>query len=283
MKVIKNINNNVSLCMDSQNREVVAFGKGIGFAKPPYEIELKQIERVFYDIDPMYINMVGEISEEILKLSIQIVDYARNVLESPVSSNLVFTLADHLHFAIRRSEENILIKLPILYDVEHLFEKETEIGRWALKLIRTRQKVYLPKEEAACIALHIINAERERRTDTKIKEDDDIIEEITRIIEQFFELSVDRSQFNYSRFAMHMRYLLQRGKRNELIHSEDTMLYESMSSALPEINRCVEKIAGYLKKELDIQLTKEERMYLILHTNRLCAREDRDHFGGREN
>ena len=37
MKVIKNINNNISLCLDSRNNEVVAFGKGIGIPKPPYE------------------------------------------------------------------------------------------------------------------------------------------------------------------------------------------------------------------------------------------------------
>ena len=46
MKVIKNINNNVSICVDDNNREVIAFGKGIGFKKPPYELELSQISYV---------------------------------------------------------------------------------------------------------------------------------------------------------------------------------------------------------------------------------------------
>ena len=43
MKVIKNINNNISLCLDSRNNEVVAFGKGIGFTKPPYDVPLSKI------------------------------------------------------------------------------------------------------------------------------------------------------------------------------------------------------------------------------------------------
>ena len=42
MKVIKNINNNTSICLDSNNQEVVAFGKGIGFIKPPYEIDISK-------------------------------------------------------------------------------------------------------------------------------------------------------------------------------------------------------------------------------------------------
>ena len=39
MKVIKNINNNVAICVDDNGHEVVAMGKGIGFSKPPYEVE----------------------------------------------------------------------------------------------------------------------------------------------------------------------------------------------------------------------------------------------------
>ena len=65
MKVIKNINNNVSLCLDSNNNEVVAFGKGIGFTKPPYEVDLDKIQRTYYGIDPTYINMINDIPEDI--------------------------------------------------------------------------------------------------------------------------------------------------------------------------------------------------------------------------
>ena len=31
MKVVKCINNNVAICLDDDNNELVAFGKGIGF------------------------------------------------------------------------------------------------------------------------------------------------------------------------------------------------------------------------------------------------------------
>lgn len=50
MKVVKKINNNVAICLDSNNCELVAFGKGIGFPKMPYEIQdLSLIDRTFYD------------------------------------------------------------------------------------------------------------------------------------------------------------------------------------------------------------------------------------------
>ena len=50
MRVIRNINNNVALCLDGNGNEVVAFGKGIGFKKPPYDIELNQIQRTYWEL-----------------------------------------------------------------------------------------------------------------------------------------------------------------------------------------------------------------------------------------
>lgn len=113
---------------------------------------------------------------------------------------------------------------------------------------------------------------------SRTAQEETIIEEITERIEQFFGMEIDRSGFNYSRFAMHMRYLLQRGEKKELFFNEDRSLYESVTGALPETGQCVEAISAYLKAECGLELTDEERMYLILHTNRLCDREDRNNF-----
>lgn len=38
MEVYKKINNNVALARDAKGRELVVFGKGIGFASMPYEL-----------------------------------------------------------------------------------------------------------------------------------------------------------------------------------------------------------------------------------------------------
>ena len=274
MKIIKNINNNVSICITSSGIEVIAFGKGIGFKKPPYEIELSRIERTFYDVDEMYIPMINDIPEHILDISAQIVDYAKNILDCPISANMVFILADHINFAIKRARDNIQVQLPILYDIEHLFEKEMKIGKHALHLIYKKSKVYLPKEEAACIALHFINKDGVKGNHPAKRQDEQLIEEITKIIEKFFDTSIDREEFNYSRFAMHIRYLIRRGENNELIKNENPDLYESLSQSLPEIRNCIIQISEYLKKALGYELTDEEHMYLMLHTNRLCGRED---------
>lgn len=274
MKVIKNINNNVSLCLDSNNIEVVAFGKGIGFTKPPYEVDLNQVQRTYYDIDPTYINMISDIPEEILDISDNIINYARIKLDNPVSSNIVITLADHINFAIQRYKENMNIKLPIVHDIQYLFETEMEIGEYALKLIKKKLKVFLPKEEAAYIALHIINAESMNKNKKQEKLDEEVIDDICDIIEKDFQIKVDKIGFNYSRFVSHMHYLLKRGKKNEMVKSENQKLYESLINTYPKTYECIQHVRKYLKDQMNWDLSDEECIYLMLHINRLCARED---------
>lgn len=274
MKVIKNINNNVSLCLDSQNNEVVAFGKGIGFTKPPYDVPLSKIERTYYHINPTYISMINDIPTEIFELSTKVVDFAREKLENPISSNIVFTLADHLHFAIQRFEKNMNFQLPIVQDVQHLFEIEMEIGKYALELLKKEHKKYLPKEEAAYIALHIINAESMNQSKKNEKMERDHIREMTNIIEEYFNIKIDLDGFNYSRFVTHMHYLIKRGKKNELIQSENRSLYESLKNSYEQTYECSQLVKKYLENALECQLSEEECIYLMLHINRLCARED---------
>lgn len=105
MQVVKNINNNVSLCLDNDGHEVIVFGKGIGFVKPPHDIPLESIQRTFYDISTNYLSVIAQIDTEILDVATDIVDFAARKLGTIYSSNVVFTLADHIQFAIKRKKK----------------------------------------------------------------------------------------------------------------------------------------------------------------------------------
>ena len=67
MKAIRRINNNVIICLDDNNNEVIARGKGIGFHDFPYEADLNTIERTYYNIDSSYYEMIKEIPDEIIE------------------------------------------------------------------------------------------------------------------------------------------------------------------------------------------------------------------------
>lgn len=273
MKLLKSINNNVALCVDSDGNQLVVFGKGVGFHKASEEVELSKIERTYYDVDVSYIAMINEIPEDIIKISDKIVLYARTHLDNSISSNLVFTLADHIHFCIQRYKKNLVLNLPITNDIEQLFEKEMEIGRYGVNLIKKNYNIHLPKEEIASIAIHIINAQEKEKNSVNI-ENDEVIDKLTKIIEECFQTTINRDDFNYSRFVSHMHYLLKRLKENRLINTKNKKIYETLISSYKETYECTEKISFYLKNKMKIELNDEEKLYLMLHVNRLCIRED---------
>ena len=275
MKVIKKINNNVAVCLDNNEHELIAFGKGIGFPAMPYELlDLSLITRTYYGVDPNYFGLVQEIDESIFEVCAVIIDYARNCIESNLNPNVVFTLADHINFAIERIRKGIEIKLPLYYELSHLYEKEVAVGKFALKEIRRRLHVYLAETEAYSIALHLINAE-EQPVNTVIDYDSDkVIDKVTKIIEACYDMPIRRDSFNYSRFVSHMQYLFKRKESNSSITSENSRLFQSKKEEYPMSYACALDIQKYFEDTLSWHPSDEEVLYLMLHINRLCARED---------
>lgn len=274
MKVIKKINNNVALCLDNNGHELVAFGNGIGFPKTPYELtDLSKVTRTFYGVDESFISMMETLDERIFQVCIQIVDHARRELGTGLTSNAVFTLADHISFAIERMRKGIEIQMPLYYDLAHLYEKEVAVGKYAWKLIQTELREYLPDSEIYAIALHLINAEEEPAGGGGYDQQK-VINHVTRIIEGYYNFQIAKEDFNYSRFVTHMQYLLKRRDRNVSVSSDNRRMFREMKASFPKIHGCVEDIAKYFRDTLQWELNEEERLYLMLHINRLCARED---------
>lgn len=262
------------MCLDNNQHEVVAFGMGIGFPKVPYELnDLSKISRTFYCVDSSYISMLEHIDEKVLQVAVDIIDYAKQELGGVFSTNVTFALADHINFAIERMQKGMEIKLPLYYDLTHLYEKEVEVGRQACKMIRQQLHVYLPESEACAIALHLINA-RQSVDQTTPMDSDKIISQVTHIIEQYYGIQIKKEDFNYSRFVSHMQYLLKRKDDNVSMSTHNRQLFEDVKRSFPEIHGCVEDIAKFFWDALHWKLNDEELLYLMLHINRLCSRED---------
>lgn len=274
MKAIKKINNNIAVCLDSQNHELIAIGKGLGFHDMPYEItDLTTIQRTFYNVDSMYIELANQIPENVLETAAQIVDKVRLIVDAPINSNLVFTLADHIKFAIERRNKGMIITAPLQYDIQHLYSDDYDLGVMALQIVNQQLKVRLPAEEAANLALHFINAKVMAEKELNNVGNDDLIAGITDIISGYFEVYIDKHSFNYSRFVTHLQYLLKRQDQGVFIKSDNKEMYISMVKKFPRTNECVEQIAKFLKEQLGFELEQEEKLYLMLHVNRLCLRE----------
>lgn len=272
MKVIKNINNNVSLCRDSKGREVIAFGKGLGFIKPPYDIPLKQIERTFYNITDIDFQGISQIPISILTASIRIVDEVERNLNITLMSTAALALADHINFAIQRLHQHIQLQMPIQEDIKQLYPKEMKEAYHALAIIKEEIGVTLDRSEAGTIALHFINNQVNSSHDKEISSEH-IIKESIQLIEAEFHISINKESFNYSRFATHVDYLLRRTLRNDQIESKNIEMYRSLQEQYPGTYTCAVNIRALFKEKMHVELNDEETLYLMLHINRLCSRE----------
>lgn len=273
MKVIRNINNNVAVCLDDNNHEVIAIGKGIGFRKAPYEVQLSQIDRTYYNLEPHYLALLDELPEDVMDVSYEIVQKGSEYLGVEFNRVFWFSLCDHINFAIENARKGVVLSNPMLNEIRHLYEKELLLGGWAIKHIEKRLSMRLPPSEAGNIAMHFINAVHQIGKKPEKDDMERFVEDITDIIESDQNIIIDRNDFSYSRFVTHLKFLLKRSDRINESQTEIEKMYDGVCTELPQLEGLMEKIKEYITAVLHTQPGKEELLYLMLHINRLCERD----------
>lgn len=275
MKAIKKINNNVAICIDNNDNELIAFGKGLGFPKMPYTItDLSSIQMTFYRIDSYLYQMIEEIPEEILEVSAEIVANAQKELKCSLNPNLVVSLSDHINFAIVRQKKYKEVKMAFSYDIENLYPEETKLGRKALELIRKKLGIVLPESEITNIAIHFINAEEENNSIIGDVDTEKTIEEVALIIENYFTIDIDRKSFAYNRFATHLRYYLSRIQSDEqFINGVENIMAHTIKEN-KAVYECAQLVGNYISDVIGSDYTEDELFYLMIHINRMIIKSD---------
>lgn len=276
MQAIKKINNNVAVCVDGNGHELIAFGKGVGFPQMPYEVSLEKIERTFYNISEKYIGLINELPVDIMEFTVKILSTIQNHLDYDLNPNFVLTLADHIAFAMERDRKNIYVRMPLAYDIEQTYPKEMELSRYILQKLDDVLHVKLQKNELSGIAMAIVSAKATddgENSDQQSKNTEEILEDICKIIERQTGIVVNRKSFDYARFATHIQYLLDRIHHKQYIDTDNLAIYQNLTREFEEISLCVNMVIQYLDSRLKCHVTEEEKLYLILHINRICNKE----------
>lgn len=275
LRITKKINNNVALALDGVGKEIVVFGRGIGFPAMPYELtDLSKVQRTFYDIKSNYVDMIATLPEDLVLLAADIVEIARCDLDCDLNPNLPFTLADHLNFAIERCQNGMVLQSPLAYDIAHFYPVEIELGKRALEIVQERMEIELPDSEATSIALHLINGEMENTDIHETLVVTNVIRDITELIENTLHITLDTTGFNYSRFIMHVRYLLQRMREGTQESNGMGEAMRSLSRQYPEIFSCTMRVVAYFYNNFQWKCNDDEMLYLFMHINRLHERND---------
>ncbi len=273
MRIEKVINNNIISARDDKGVELVVMGRGIGFDKKPgNEITDGKIEKIFR-LDKMddrehFKELLASLPLEYIRLSTDIITYAKDSLELKLNQNVYLTLTDHIGFALNRHREGMDFN-NVLYDEIRLFYPvEYSIGRYALELIEERTGYRLAEDEAASIALHIINGELNSAMGTTffmIK----MMREMMGIIEKNISIPEGRN-YPKDRLISDLKQLANRLVSEKLISGRrDEKLYLFVEENYTEEYRIINSINDYIGKEYKCSMTEEEKIYLTLSIKRI--------------
>lgn len=276
MKIIKSLNNNMILVRDDQGNVRICQGKGIGFHRRQGEIvDEKTIERYFIPANEKesihFQQLFSQIPEEFWGLAEDVVEYGKSRYSINVSSKIILPLCDHMAGSVERYQKGVQLENPILWDIKRIYPKEFQIGKYALKLLEERFQIVMKEDEAAFLALHFVNAQLDQQSASTTNKMTTLIKNIIDIIEQSFQITLDDSDWNYQRFITHLKFFVNRIVKQQSAeqNTEDNLLYQELKERYPHAYRCVERIADYILIDYHFDIQQEERLYLLIHVERL--------------
>lgn len=277
MLITKRINNNVAMAQDADGNDLVVFGKGLGFRKPPYELEeTSQIHRVFRNVNDDLLKSISSISGEVIGVSMDIVRLAEVELDCRLNPNLYLTLADHLQFAAERFADGIVMENPLAADIPLVYPDEFELGKTGLAFMRNVTGLELPESEACSIALHILNAEgrgaKRANSARMVQKTLKIVDDVTDIVNtKMFPNGggLDKTSHAYVRFVTHLKFLVKRLEGVEGHQEAKLPLLMDFAKGYPRAMSCSKAIARYFRREHGWKLTDEERFYLLMYLIKL--------------
>lgn len=271
----KVINNNIISAYDESGAEVIVMGRGIGFKKKQGEVvPADQISKIFRiksrTLTEQFKELLANMPLERVRISDEIISHAKDHLKLKLNQSIYVTLTDHINFAIERVSQGIEPQNALLWEIKRFYPQEFQLGIYALELIQDRLGILLPEDEAGFIALHFVNAEYGTDIRDAVKFPDQM-QAIVDIVEHDLGILLDESSLHYERFMTHIKFLIQRIYRKELLSSEDRELSLLMQRKYPREYQCSVKVAEYIMQATGSRLSEEEIMYLSVHIRRVTT------------
>ena len=142
MLIEKVLNNNVVITRNSDGKEAIVMGRGLGFQmKAGMTLDANKIEKTFSinsnnEIDARYQELIQAIPHEILLVTEAIIEHASTLLPHKLHPSVRVSLADHIHCAVERCIQGKIAKNAMLWEIKKFYSLEYSIGQEALTKIK---------------------------------------------------------------------------------------------------------------------------------------------------
>ncbi|WP_054749809.1 PRD domain-containing protein [Lacticaseibacillus thailandensis] len=273
---LKKINNNVALAKDESGTEWVLLGRGIGFGKNAGdEVHTDEVDRRFkaeedtvtHQNPPM---ILANIDPAILQLASKVSQEAGDFLGIHFSNYNYLAIADHIAFALERTQRGEDYPNEFRWQVGRLYPKEYAAAKRALATVKAETGVSLPKSELTFFTYHFVSAQSDATLVEDTVEMTELINRVVEIVSYSFQMQLDTSSLNYSRFVTHLRYFVVRQIHGESGGEElDPTIGQVIRMKYPKAYEAAGKIAAYLEQARGWHISNNEKLYITLHVWRL--------------
>lgn len=276
MKIDKIFNNNAVMVKGDNGRDSVIIGCGLAFRKKVGDkVDESLIEKTFIlkekDTLEKFKMILEHIPTEQISLCYDIVEYAKNMLNCELNDYIYVTLTDHISYTLKLFDEGIERPNILIWEIKKFYPKEYNIGLKALEFIESELGKKVNEEEAGNIALHLITAQINGKSDKT-----DIaysmtkkIQDILNIVKYTYDIELDEHSLNYERFITHLRFFFKRlNNKTQYRNENEEFLLQQVKEKYKDAYKCMLKIEKYL----NVELSYEEQLYLTLHIKRIVNR-----------
>ncbi|MGV1004506.1 MAG: PRD domain-containing protein [Candidatus Nanopelagicales bacterium] len=276
-RVDRVINNNV-ISAREEGREVILTGRGLGFGmQPGSTYDPARVERRFVLADEPaaagFKNVISELPYEVLVLSNRIADHLAEAFGLELGAPAQLALADHIQYAVARLAAGERLANSMTWELKATYPAEFQAALQVMAMIRDATGVSMPIDEAGFITMHLVNARRDGPT-AQVDGPAPITAAVVALVERRMGLKLDVGSVAYARFLTHLKFSLQRIESGQLLSGPDSGLYPVVRERAPQAHACALEIGALVAQRYQVALPDEELLYLMLHINRLAAREE---------
>lgn len=273
-RITKVLNHNTVIGLKEDTRkEYLIMGKGIGFGKKVSErLETDGSETVYSLQDSTERGEAKQLATSVdpicLEIANEILDEAEKEFQK-IDRNILFPLADHIEYAIKRVKQNEQISNPLTDDIRILFYKEYKVADKIRPIIQKSLGVEMDEDEVGYVALHVHSAIRDENV-SQAMQMARAVRECISLVETEIGKPIDVLTLSYNRLMNHVRNMVARVMNHEELKLN---MNDYMGIKFPQAFETARRICEQVGEMLKCPLSEVEIGYLAMHIERVANDE----------
>ena len=276
-RILNPMNHNVSLVRNSKGEELIVIGKGISFGKKKGDlISEDQVEKVFRmkteESRENFMALLKDVPLDFITVTYEIIDNLSKKYQYPVQEYLYVTLTDHIYCSYQAISQG-RYKDSNLPDISVKYPVAFQIAKEAFEIYRQKLTENFPEDEIIRIAYHFINAEGENEVEVVefIDKRKEILKSVENVLRSYEIQRTPENNNFYDRFMVHLNYFLDYLDRSRDDNQSLLDMEEHIKQTYPRAFEVGSKIYDVITQHTGLDLYKSERVYLVLHIQRLLS------------